>query len=370
MAAQLKDQFGKDIPHHIGSMLQAVMPSFQLEAFVNQCLEGYEEMELTGRAKHIAQQMAHCLPNEFEQANEILLASLKVPVNNQKKHGMDGFLFMPHVYFVAEFGIDHFDAAMKAQYELTQRFTAEFSIRAFIEKYPTKTLALLKKWTRDESHHVRRLVSEGTRPRLPWASRLKDFQQDPEPVIALLEVLKDDPEIYVRRSVANNLNDISKDHPERVNQLASAWLNKASKQRTWVVKHGLRSLIKQGNLNTLALLGFKPSKHIQLSDATITPNTANIGENVCIQFSLTNNSDGPQKVLIDFAIHYKKANGTNKPKVFKLVEKTLSAKGCFTINKTISLKQLTTRQHYAGDHPISVIINGEEHHIGQFEIVK
>ncbi len=370
MASALKDQFGKDIPQHIAAMLYAVMPTFDKEAFLCQCFVGYEAMELTQRAKHIARQMATFLPEDFEQATSVILASLNVPVNNQKAHGMETFLFMPHVYFVAEFGINHFDAAMKAQYELTQRFTAEFSIRAYLDAYPEKTLAMLTLWSKDQNYHVRRLVSEGTRPRLPWAPRLKQFQRDPEPVITLLENLKDDSESYVRRSVANNLNDISKDHPERVNQLAKQWLKNANQQRKWVVKHGLRSLIKQGNLNTLALLGYTPSKHIELSDIAISPAEPKLGDSISIQFSLNNNGTNTIDILVDYIVHYKKANGTHKPKVFKLAEKSLAANDAIVFKKTLSLKPLTTRQHYLGEHPVSIVVNGMEYPIGQFSIIK
>ena len=136
---------------------------------------------------------------------------------------MDVFIYLPHVFFVAKFGVGHFEASMRAQYELTQRFTAEYSIRGFLERYPERTLARLREWAGDANAHVRRLVSEGTRPRLPWAPRLRAFQDDPQPVLELLELLKDDPELYVRRSVANNLNDIGKDNPTALIDTCRHW---------------------------------------------------------------------------------------------------------------------------------------------------
>ena len=163
---------------------------------------------------------------------------------------------MPHCFFVAEYGLDHFEPSMQAHYQLTQRFTAEFSIRPFLIKHTEATLARLRQWARDPNEHVRRLVSEGTRPRLPWASRLPAFQADPAPVLALLELLKDDPALYVRRSVANNLNDIGKDHPRVLMQTAQRWMRDATPERAWVVRHALRWAVKQGDPAALKVLGF------------------------------------------------------------------------------------------------------------------
>ena len=170
---------------------------------------------------------------------------------------MAAFLYMPHLFFVARHGLDHFEDSMRAQHALTQLFTAEYSIRAFLEKHPGATLARLREWTADPSHHVRRLVSEGTRPRLPWAPRLRAFQKDPRPVLELLELLKDDPELYVRRSVANNLNDIGKDHPALLTAVAKRWLRGASPERRWIVSHALRSAVKRADAGALGALGYR-----------------------------------------------------------------------------------------------------------------
>ena len=169
---------------------------------------------------------------------------------------MAAFLYMPHLFFVARHGLDHFEDSMRAQYALTQRFTAEYSIRAFLEKHPEATLARLREWAADPSQHVRRLVSEGTRPRLPWAPRLRAFQKDPRPVLELLELLKDDPELYVRRSVANNLNDIGKDHPALLTAVAKRWLRGATPERRWIVDHALRSAVKRADAGALGALGY------------------------------------------------------------------------------------------------------------------
>ena len=213
---------------------------------------------------------------------------------------------------------------MQAQHALTQRFTAEFSIRPFLQAHPEATLARLRQWAFDPSPHVRRLVSEGTRPRLPWAPRLRGFQKDPAPVLALLELLKDDPELYVRRSVANNLNDIGKDHPELLTQTAQRWLKGASENRQWIVGHALRSAVKRGEAGALKVLGFGAGGPcVDCVTRPLRPSAAVMGASVTVAFDVHNPHAHAQRVLVDFCVHYIKANGQPKPKVFKL--KTVDA---------------------------------------------
>jgi len=365
---KLKDQFGPDVPMLIGREILAVCPQFDIDAFVRDSLEGYEALELKQRAQQVAQVLALYLPADFEAAVDTLIASLGSPLSNTEGNGMSPFCYWPHGIFVAEHGLDHFEAAMRAQYELTQRFTAEFSIRPFLEKDQERTLARLREWAFDPNPHVRRLVSEGTRPRLPWASRLRDFQRDPEPVLALLELLKDDPSLYVRRSVANNLNDIGKDHPETLIKTAQSWMVGASPERQWIVRHALRSAIKRGEAGALAMLGFGKAAEVTIQAATIQPAQAVIGGAVQISFEITNSGKESQQLLIDFRIHYVKANGKTSPKVFKLKTLTLTPSASAKLQKRISLAEMTTRKHYAGRHEIELLINGSTLPLGVFEL--
>src|SRR3989338_7440297 len=227
MAEPLVNQYGADVPKAIARMITAVHPAFESRKFVADALKGYEALALMPRGNHIARALQRPLPPDYPKALKILLASLDQPHGRDAGLTLGSFLYLPHTMFVAEFGLDHFEASMQAQHALTQRFTAEFSIRPFLQQHEAATLARLKQWASDPSEHVRRLVSEGSRPRLPWASRLPAFQKNPAPVIELLELLKDDPALYVRRSVANNLNDIGKDHPDLLAQTAKRWLQGA-----------------------------------------------------------------------------------------------------------------------------------------------
>ena len=288
MAEPLKNHFGADVPATIASMVSQVHPAFPVKSFVRDSLQGYDAQSLTGRGWHLARTLRQHLPPDYAKAIAILVASSAEPVSRKVAGGMSSFLFMPHCFFVAEYGLGHFRESMQAQYVLTQRFTCEFSIRPYLIQHPDDTLKQLATWAGDDNDRVRRLVSEGTRPRLPWATRLPAFQADPAPVLALLELLKDDPSLYVRRSVANNLNDIGKDNPQVLADTAGRWLKGATPEREWVVRHALRWAVKQGDPAALKALGFGKAAQVEVANASITPKHAQIGGALAIGFDIRN----------------------------------------------------------------------------------
>jgi 3-methyladenine DNA glycosylase AlkC len=367
LAEQLKDQFGESAPRAIAMMIRAVHPQFAHDEFVRDALAGYGPLSLTGRGLHIAATLRRHLPQEYPQAVGILLASASQAHEHRASGGMAAFLYMPHMYFVAQHGLEHFEESMRAQHALTQRFTAEFSIRAFLEKHPEATLARLREWAKDPSEHVRRLVSEGTRPRLPWAPRLRAFQKDPRPVIELLELLKDDPSLYVRRSVANNLNDIGKDHPELLTTVAKRWLRGASAERRWIVAHALRSAVKRADAGALGALGFGKKAELAIRQVSLTPSRPRIGGHVTIEFTLVNRGKQAARVMADLVVHFVKARGTGA-KTFKLRAVDLPVRGSVTLTKKIALKQLTTRRHYPGTHRVEALLNGARRPLGEFSL--
>lgn len=372
MAEPLKNHFGPDIPRRIAADIAAVWPVFAAEAFVADALQGYEALELMPRGRRIAQALQRHLPGDYAQAIEILLASLGPRPARSDAAGAGGmvpFFYLPHGMFVADCGLDHFEPSMRAQHELTQRFTAEFSIRPFLERHPEATLARLHTWAADPSDHVRRLVSEGTRPRLPWAPRLREFQRDPRPVLALLERLKDDPSLYVRRSVANNLNDIGKDHPAVLVDTARRWLIDATPERRWLVQHALRSAVKRADPGALDVLGAGADVQVTLGVATLAPRRPAIGGAVTIAVELSNATSQTQRVLADLRIHFVKANGQPSPKVFKLKTLDLAPHDTVRLAKTISLAEMTTRRHYPGTHRVELLLNGAARSLGAFELL-
>lgn len=239
-------------------------------------------------------------------------------------------------------------------------------IRDFLERYPEETLALLQCWASDPNVHVRRLVSEGTRPRLPWARRLRRFQEDPSPVLELLDLLKDDEEEYVRRSVANNLNDIAKDHPDLVVETAARWWINGSDARRHLISQALRTLVKAGDPRALRILGYNPDSPTHIDSIAVEPADVVIGESVRITVDLANPSSERSDVLVDLVVHFVNANGSTSRKVFKGGERSLPPGGTATVSKTVSVAR--TRTHYPGLHLVEVQLNGTIHPGGEFNV--
>jgi 3-methyladenine DNA glycosylase AlkC len=371
MAEALKSHFGADVPRRIAGMISGTGFRLDRNRFLDEVLDGYEPLGLMQRGWRIARTLRQHLPADYSAALEVLLASIEPErvAPRAEHHGMSSFLYLPHTLFIAEYGVEHFELSMRAQHRLTQRFTAEFSIRPFLERHPEATLTRLREWTGDPSPHVRRLVSEGTRPRLPWAPRLRAFQSDPRPVLALLELLKDDPELYVRRSVANNLNDIGKDHPDLLADTARAWMVDATDERRWLVRHALRSAVKRVEPEALDLLGFGAPAAVSVRNARIAPAQVPVGGSVVISFELANESSRAQRVLVDCRVHFVKAGGRTGPKVFKIRTVELEPRASTTSSKTISLAEMTTRKHYPGEHRVELLLNGTAEPIGAFELL-
>lgn len=370
MAEALKDFYGPEIPHRIARSVAATGFPLDESRFLEEVLDGYEPLGLMQRGRRIAHVLRRHLPRGYPAALEVLLDSLAsaAPERAPGDHGMSSFLYLPHTLFVAEYGLEHFEPSMEAQHRLTQLFTAEFSIRPFLERHTERTLARLREWASDPSAHVRRLVSEGTRPRLPWAPRLRAFQADPRPVLSLLELLKDDPELYVRRSVANNLNDIGKDHPELVVKICSRWMQDPNPERIRLIRHALRSLTKAGHPGALAVLGFGTTGAVEVGDPTIDPGEARIGDRVTISFTVTSLAEHDLPVRVDLRVHYPRARGKTSAKVFQVGTSTIRHGGSATFRKTISLAQMTTRRHFSGPHRVEALVNGEPYQLGSFRL--
>lgn len=369
MAAPLKDSFGPEVPRRIADEIGSVAPGFPREDFLARALAGYADLELTPRARHIAAALAQTLPEDPAEGMAVLVASLGPPLDERPAEGMESFVYLPHVFYVAENGLGAYEEAMAAQHAITQRFTCEFSIRAFIDAEPTRTLAILEDWTADPSPHVRRLVSEGTRPRLPWAPRLRRFQEDPAPVVALLERLRDDPSEYVRRSVANNLNDISKDHAEVTLEVAGRWMADAPPERRRLVRHALRTLLKAGDPAALAILGHGDAAGVVVRDLQVAPSPAGIGGAVDVTAEVANAGTETVSLRIDLRIDFVKARGTTSPKVFTMREAEIAPGGSTPVRKRVSLRQHSTRTHFPGTHRATVVVNGADTASAAFEVL-
>ncbi len=256
----LKLLIGKRLVTLIGESFAAVHAPFDRRRFARRANRDLDALEMKERSRHVAAALAAELPPGAAEAMPSRTGGLPPQSERTEDNGLRPFFYFPHSSLIAQHGIGSFAHGMRACRELTQRFTAEFCVRPFLERYRDQALRLLTKWTRSRSAHVRRLVSEGTRPRLPWASHLRELQADPHLALPLLERLKDDPELYVRRSVANHLGDILKDHPDVAFARCEQWLGECAglapetaKSRKWLLRHAVRLPSKRGDARALAI---------------------------------------------------------------------------------------------------------------------
>jgi 3-methyladenine DNA glycosylase AlkC len=345
--------------------LQRAWPDFDSRGFVARACSELQTLEMKARAMQICAALQATLPADFEQAAAIVEAALApaepgVAMADLKlaDSGLRGWVLWPVGEFIARQGLNQPERALAALHALTQRFTAEFAIRPFIVEHPELAFATLQRWCSDDSAHVRRLVSEGSRPRLPWGLQLKALIADPSPTLPLLLALQDDPSEYVRRSVANHLNDIAKDHPMRVVQWVQQHLSGASGERRALLQRASRSLIKAGHGQMLRAWQLAEALHGQAT-LQIAPAQVVLGQSTVLTLRLRSTASRAQRLLIDYAVHHVKANGRTSPKVFKGWTVELPARAELTLVKSHSLRPITTRRYYAGRHGVSVHINGQ-----------
>jgi 3-methyladenine DNA glycosylase AlkC len=367
VADTLKQFFSPALVRRLAADIARVHPAFPAREFERRACSGLRALELLDRGRHIARALEACLPRQYPEAIDVLLRSLGPEHASDELIGvgMAPFFYFPHTVFVAERGLDHFDLSMRAQYELTKRFSAEASIRPYIARDPERTLAVLGRWAQDRNPHVRRLVSEGTRLRLPWAPRVAWLEANPERVLELLERLKDDPSTLVRRSVSNSLNDLGKAHPDLLVRTCAAWLRGATPERRALVEHALRSAVKRGHPGALKLLGYGSKPAVSVERVRFAPPRVRIGGRVTVQFTLKSRSSRAQELLVDAAVHFVKARGT-AAKVFKVARLTLAGRGTASLRTSVSLAVHTTRKPRPGRHAVDVLVNGQALRAGSF----
>ena len=363
----LKNMIDEQLVGQIADRIAVVHPTFERESFVRAASAELASLELKQRFAHVADRLREYLPADYPAALEILVRILEddyhfAPIEDA------GFRLLPIPTFVYRHGLEHLEASLDAMYLITRHTSCEGAIRPYIMRYPEETLARLHEWALDENEHVRRLVSEGSRPRLPWWPPLREFIADPTPTLGLLEWLKDDPSLYVRRSVANHLNDISKDHPELLLYRMSAWSEGASAERRWLINHALRTLVKRGDARALAILGFEPAQ-VELRDLELRPAVLRFGGELMISFALRSRSGAAQNLMIDLVALFVKANGSRAPKVFKLKRARLKAGEVITVTKKLAIRPISTRRYYPGTQRLEVQVNGAIVGGADFELV-
>lgn len=367
-----KNAYSPEMIADIARHLSAAGP-FDAARFTAMACAGLEALELKARSRHIARALDTCLPQDFTEACDQMIAALGPETETEGWEGGDstpgirGWAMLCLGEVVQARGPDHYDQAMEVLRVFTSRFSSEFDVRPFLRDDLARGLPHLMRWAGDENPHVRRLASEGCRPRLPWGIRLQALVEDPAPILPLLTGLRDDPSEYVRRSVANNLNDIAKDHPDLVAEIAADWLKGASKQRSRLVRHACRGLIKAGHPGALAAFGFYPPE----LDVTLAvgPERVRMGDDVSLDVTLTSRAKGAQTLVVDYAVHFMRANGKTSPKVFKWTQLHLPAGEQATLSKLHKLREVSTRNHYPGAHGVTVQINGQSLAQGAFDLL-
>lgn len=349
LAPALKELIDEACLRRLAADLVREAPHADIEAFLDVALKDLPTLSIMQRVHRIAESLHVALPGPYEDQLDV--------VRRLGPRVRGAFVGMGLSDFVATYG--RHDAAMSlaALKHLTAFGTSEFAIRHFLRQDLEGTLQAMADWSRDDNEHVRRLASEGCRPRLPWSFRLEALIVDPSPVAPILRQLNADASPYVRRSVANHLNDITKDHPDWVFEHIGTW--PADQPATaWIIRHGLRSLVKTGDPRALKALGAADTADVVVDKLSALPASVAIGGNVDIAFSLRSTSAHAQRLVVDYAVHYVKKNGLSSRKVFKLTALTLEAGATASLQTRRAVRNFTTRVHYPGRHQVDILVNG------------
>lgn len=366
MSYLLKDLYSPAFYNRFADVLTTSVPSFNKSKFIKAIYnDGFANMELKQRMKHTTKVLHGFFPEDYKQSVKLI----EVIINKLReiKVGEDSLPYMLLPDYIETYGLDDYKTSIKALEFITQFVSCEFAVRPFLIKYGDKMLAQMTVWSKHKSYKVRRFASEGSRPRLPWAMAVPALKQNPEVVIPLLENLMNDPHEWVRKSVANNINDIAKTHPEIVLAIAKKWKG-FSKETDAIIKHGSRTLLKKGHADILNHYGLN-GKNIELDNLKILTLKVKVGDALAFSFSIKNNNKTAQTVRLEYAIYYRMKNGLPSKKVYKISERILQKGEALQINRKQSFKLITTRTFYNGVHQLGIIINGEEKAVKAFELL-
>lgn len=360
MAEALKEMFNKKFYEHFAIEFNKVDKNFPPGKFVKDVTKNIEQLSLNERMRNTSIVLKKYLSTDYKKSLDQLI---KIIPNLERNYTS---LVFPD--FVGLYGHDDFHLSMEALKYFTQFGSSEFAIREFLKRDFNKTIRVMNDWADDKNYHVRRLASEGSRARLPWSFKLDEVIKNPKVTQSILEKLKADDVLYVRKSVANHLNDISKDNTEWMLQILNTW-DKTNPNTFWIIKHASRTLIKKGNVKSLSLFDFEKNVQVRIENFKLNKPKLMLGEALQFEFDVISEKTKSQKLVIDFAVHYFKKSGDLSPKVFKLKELDLQPKQINHISKKHRFQDFTTRKHYSGKHIIEILINGKSVHKKQFELI-
>jgi len=355
-----KDYFDRKTVSKFADVIHRVYPEFKSSKFLSRVFDdSWDSLELKERLSHIARALFPLLPSNYNRATRILIKAAP---------NMPEFENWALTTYVELFGLEHFDRSIETMKQLTQYGTAEFAIRPFMNRYTDRMMPILIKWALDKNEHIRRLAAEGSRPRGVWVAHIESFKKNPTPVLELLEILKADPSLYVRKAVANNLNDISRDNPGKAIAVARRWRKNGNAHTKWIVKRGCRTLFKQGRSEVLSIFGFSSNPKVTINKVKMSSIKIKVGSELELSYEIISNSRNKQKLALGYAVHFLRPKGNHNYKLFKLAEKEISAGEKMTISAKHKFRQLSTRKYCLGQHKFDLLVNGKTFRQINFEL--
>jgi len=366
MATPLKELYTPQFLAGFTTYLKQVLPDFPDRIFTDRVFSAdWLQLELKGRIRRISTLLEKLLPGTYERQLHAIVTTVRLMLARPPgKHSIE-YLFLPD--FVEQFGTSHPELSLDAMEEITQFITCEFAIRPFLLKDQGAVLRRMMRWTKHAHPAVRRLASEGCRPRLPWGTGVPALKKDPSPILPILEALKEDSSDSVRRSVANNLNDIAKDHPLLVVGIARQWKGQ-SEHTDWILRHGCRTLLRLADPDIFALFGLQQDVCCSVTELHLHSKTVRIGEILEFSFMLIPGAPFPVRLRIDYIIYYRKSGGRHGIKIFRIGERQFEPGRSRSFKRKQSFADMTTRRHYPGTHRLAISVNGKEMSSIEFEV--
>lgn len=364
--ALIKDVYSRDFYKSFGKVAEEVVPGFKTREFIAEIFtRGFDDLEWKQRMQLTTSALHRFMPQAFPQAAGLILEM--IPRIRAAQGHTSSFPYLFLADYVEQYGKEHLEPAMESIHGITSFISCEFAVRPFLHRYGDEAMRYMVRWAGDSDHHVRRLASEGSRPRLPWGMALGHLKKDPSPIFPVLEQLKKDPSEYVRRSVANNLNDIGKDHPQVLISVAHRWKG-IGRHTDGIIKHALRNLLKQGHPEIMAFYGLD-ADDVGITDFRLSQSTVSAGSYLPFEFTVENLKNREQYIRLEYAVYFLRNNGTHGKKVFKISERYYSPSERSKVIRRQSFRPITTRTYYPGTHYLSVLYNGKESEKLQFELI-
>ena len=357
MPEPLKNMYSPHFFEQLTSSIKVVLPTFNKQYFINQVFDRHwEKKELKQRTRHIAESLDEHLPGNFKKQSKLVLQIIEQLKKEGKKGGFEYMIFPD---WIEVYGADDLETSLNTIEKVTEFISCEFAIRPFLLKYPEQVMKRMLLWSKHPHAHVRRFSSEGCRPRLPWAQAIPFLKKDPSPILPILENLRNDSSLFVRKSVANNLNDISKDHPDAVIRLVNKWKGESA-ETDWIIRHGCRGLLKKANADAYALFDLENGASCKVENFSLHQKKIAIGEVLRFSFQLVNTGKKETSLRLEYLVQYRKAGGQTSGKIFQLSERKFLPGQPYHFKKQQRFQDFTTRKHYPGKHRVSLLVNGKE----------